>query len=248
MATALAPAADPAPFVKPGESEGNHRLFLMLEGVHCGGCVRRIEQALGGLSGIDEARVNLTTRRLTVGWHGDPAIGGKVTQTVQALGYGAVPFDPERLGSIDQQWEQFLLRCVAVAGFAAANVMLLAVSVWAGHFQGMGEATREFLHWFQALIALPAVAYAGRPFFRSALAALSARHTNMDVPISLAILLASGMSLFETIKGGEHVYFDSAVTLLFFLLIGRYLDTRARGSAARRRRDCSPSAHARSPD
>ena len=53
----------------------------------------------------------------------------------------------------------------------------------------------------------------------------------MDVPISLAVLLAGGMSLFETIQGGAHAYFDSAVTLLFFLLIGRYLDRRARGQA-----------------
>ncbi|MCB2009381.1 MAG: cadmium-translocating P-type ATPase [Geminicoccaceae bacterium] len=232
MATALASkAADPAPFIKEGGSGASHRLNLMLEGVHCGGCVRRIENALAELPGIDEGRVNLTTRRLTVAWHGSPAMGRKVTETLQALGYGAIPFDPERLGSIDRERETFLLRCVAVSGFAAANVMLLAISVWAGQFQGMGEATRGFLHWFEALIALPAVIYAGRPFFRSALAALAARHTNMDVPISLAILLASGMSLFETISGGEHVYFDSAVTLLFFLLIGRYLDTRARGSA-----------------
>ena len=109
--------------------------------------------------------------------------------------------------------------------------MLLAVSVWAGHFSGMGDATRTFLHWFEALIALPAIAYAGRPFFRSALRALHAGRTNMDVPISLAVILVPGMSLFETIRGGPHAYFDSAVTLLFFLLIGRYLDQRARGSA-----------------
>ena len=87
------------------------------------------------------------------------------------------------------------------------------------------------MHWFEALIALPAIAYAGRPFFRSALRALRAGRTNMDVPISLAVILAPGMSLVETIRGGEHAYFDSAITLLFFLLIGRYLDQRARGSA-----------------
>jgi Cu2+-exporting ATPase len=95
----------------------------------------------------------------------------------------------------------------------------------------MGPATRGLLHWFSALIALPAIAYAGQPFFRSALRALKSGHTNMDVPISLAVLLAAGMSLFETMAGGRHVYFDSAVTLLFFLLVGRYLDRRARGKA-----------------
>jgi Cu2+-exporting ATPase len=120
---------------------------------------------------------------------------------------------------------------MAVAGFAAGNIMLLSVSVWSGHVYEMGGATRALLHWFSALIALPALVYAGRPFFASALGALRDGRTNMDVPISLGILLASGMSLFETIRGGEHVYFDSAVMLLFFLLIGRYLDLRARGKA-----------------
>jgi Cu2+-exporting ATPase len=95
----------------------------------------------------------------------------------------------------------------------------------------MGEATRGLLHWFSALIALPAVVYAGRPFFASAWAALRHGRTNMDVPISIGIVLACAMSLFETVRGGEHAYFDSAVMLLFFLLVGRYLDRRARGRA-----------------
>ena len=87
------------------------------------------------------------------------------------------------------------------------------------------------LHWVSALIAMPAIAYAGRPFFASAIAALRQRRTNMDVPISLGVILVTGMSLVETINGGEHTYFDSAVTLLFFLLVGRVLDHRARGQA-----------------
>ena len=229
MATALA-SADPTPFVQE-EEEGRHRLHLMVEGVHCGGCVRKIEKALAEMPEVENARVNLTTRRLTVDWTGDATLGTGLVERVRGLGYAAIPFDPERLGPADANNERHLLRCLAVAGFAAANVMLLAISVWAGHFQGMGEATRGFLHWFEALIALPAIAYAGRPFFGSAIRALSARHTNMDVPISLAVLLAGAMSLAETVTGGEHVYFDSAVTLLFFLLVGRYLDARARGSA-----------------
>ena len=118
---------------------------------------------------------------------------------------------------------------MAVAGFAAGNVMLLSVAVWAG--QDMGAATRNLMHWISALIALPAIVYAGCPFFTSAIAALGARRMSMEVPISLAILLAAGMSLAETMSGGPHVYFDSAVALLFFLLIGRYLDSRARGRA-----------------
>jgi Cu2+-exporting ATPase len=230
-AEAAAASVDVAPFVRQEEGAGANVLHLMVEGVHCGACVRRIERTLERQGGLETARVNLTTRRLTLRWPGDPARANHLAQAVTDLGYTVVPFDPDRLKALDSTAESELLRAMAVAGFAAANVMLLAVSVWAGHFYVMGEATRTFLHWFQALIALPAIAFAGRPFFRSAFRALKAGRTNMDVPISLGVILAPAMSVVETIRGGEHAYFDSAITLLFFLLVGRYLDQRARGSA-----------------
>ncbi|MDH3918304.1 MAG: heavy metal translocating P-type ATPase, partial [Rhodospirillales bacterium] len=211
--------------------EGEQSLDLIVEGVHCGGCVQRIERALARRDEVTHARLNLTTRRLALAWRGPPESAEHLARTVEDLGYPVAPYEPARLSAAEGRAETQLLRALAVAGFAAGNVMLLSVAVWAGHFQDMGPATRGLLHWFSALIALPAIAYAGRPFFRSALQALKSGHTNMDVPISLAVLLAAGMSLFETMAGGRHVYFDSAVTLLFFLLIGRYLDRRARGKA-----------------
>jgi len=116
------------------------------------------------------------------------------------------------------------MKCLAVAGFAAMNIMLLSVSVWSGNAGDMTQETRDFFHWLSALIALPAAAYAGRPFFRSALRAIRGRQLNMDVPISLGVLLALGMSVVETADHAQHAYFDSAVMLLFFLLCGRYLD------------------------
>jgi P-type Cu2+ transporter len=227
--SAAAPTLDVAAYV---QAEGGlHRLHLMVEGVHCGGCVRRIERELAADPAVAEARVNLTTRRLVVAWRGAAATGNRLVERIERLGYRAAPYDPRQLASGDEAIEAWLLRTMAVAGFAAGNVMLLSIAVWAGHFQDMGPATRELLHWFSALIALPAIVYAARPFWHSAVEVLRHRRTNMDVPITLAIVLASAMSLFETVRGGPHVYFDAAITLLFFLLIGRYLDHRARGRA-----------------
>jgi Cu2+-exporting ATPase len=119
-----------------------------------------------------------------------------------------------------------------VAGFAAANLMLLSVSVWSGASGDLPASAQSLFHWLSALIALPAVAYAGQPFFRSAAQALGNRRLNMDVPISLGVLLATAMSLYQTMRGSEQVYFDAAVTLLFFLLVGRFLDQRMRVRAA----------------
>ena len=225
------PAA-PVDYAAYVRSEGGlNSLHLMVEGVHCGGCVRRIESALQADPDVAEARVNLTTRRLALSWRGRAARAPELARIVTDLGFRLTPYDPDRLGAADARQEKLLLRSLAVAGFAAANVMLLSVGVWAGHFSDMDPATRDLLHWFSALVALPAVVYAGQPFFRSALQALRHGRTNMDVPISLGVILAVAMSLFETISSGEHAYFDSAVSLLFFLLVGRYLDSRARGRA-----------------
>src|SRR5205085_9762603 len=99
---------------------------------------------------------------------------------------------------------------------------LLSVSVWSG--SDMPQETRDFFHWLSALIALPAAAYAGQPFFQSAWRALRARQLNMDVPISLGVITALGMSLVETATHAHHAYFESAIMLLFFLLCGRALD------------------------
>ena len=213
------------------DKAGHSILHLIVDGVTCGACVWLIESVLGREPDILEARVNLTTRRLVIRWNGPPADANRYARRVAALGFRLFPFDPDRMLATTNRTEQELQRAMAVAGFAAGNVMLLSVAVWSGYVQDMGPATRDLLHWVSALIALPAIAYAGRPFFRSALTALRGGRTNMDVPISIGVLLAAGMSLFETSASGVHAYFDSAVTLLFFLLVGRYLDARARGRA-----------------
>ncbi len=213
----------------PVDARGMATTYYLIDGLHCAACVWLIEQVLTRQSWVESARLNMTTRRLTVRWR--PAKGDDPARTIAALGYRAVAFDPAKLKRDDAAEETELLRCLAVAGFAAGNIMLLSVSVWSGAVGEMGPATRDLMHWISALIALPAVGYAGRPFFRSAIRALANKRTNMDVPISLGVILATGMSLAETAGSGAHAYFDAAVTLLFFLLIGRYLDRRARGLA-----------------
>ncbi len=213
------------------DDDGTTELNLAVENMHCAACLARIEGAYREEPGVT-ARANLTSRRLNLRFDPARADAAELVGRLSKLGYQAVPFEPSLTTARNRAEERRLLTALAVAGFAAANVMLLSVSIWAGAASGdMGPATRDLLHWISALIALPAIAFAGRPFYGSALEALRGRRLNMDVPISLAMLLAAGMSLHETWTSGAHAYFDAAVTLCFFLLVGRYLDRRARGRA-----------------
>ncbi len=221
-------AADPSAFVRGGD-DGLAHLDLLVRGARCAGCLAKIERGVGAITGVHSGQLNLSTGKLSVTLEPGVADPGVIARTVADLGYQVSPFDPGEAEQERDKYGRFLLLCMAVAGFAAMNIMLFSVSVWAGFTGEMQESTRALFHWLSALIALPAAAFAGQPFFRSAFASLRKGKANMDVPISLAVLLALGVSLYETITGGEHTYFDAAVMLLFFLLIGRWLDHRLRG-------------------
>ncbi len=205
-----------------------HNRYFHVDGIRCARCIHAIESALQSEPSITNARVNMSTGRLSVSWAGDESLAHGFADKISALGYGVKPFDAPKT---DHCEDRRLLRYMAIAGFAMGNIMLISVALWSSDQSIMGIATRDLMHWLSAVIALPTIAYAGRPFFASAMAVLRKGHTNMDVPISLALVLACAMSLFETLNHGEHAYFDSAVMLLFFLLIGRWLDARARGKA-----------------
>ncbi|MGV8936897.1 MAG: cation-translocating P-type ATPase [Allorhizobium sp.] len=195
---------------------------LSIPGIYCGACITTVETALKQVAQVERARVNLSSKRVSIVWRAEHV--GKVSDPVDlvraiaATGYAAHLFTSAEEAS--DEVRNKLIRAVAVSGFAAANIMLLSVSVWSG----ADAATRDMFHWISALIAAPALIYAGRFFYQSAWNAISHGRTNMDVPIALAISLSYAISLWETIHHGEHAWFDATVSLLFFLLIGRTLD------------------------
>eukprot|EP01037_Dinobryon_pediforme_P033302 gene33302-38680_t len=208
--------------------DGGAHMDLAVEGITCAACMSTIERGLSVLPGVAGARLNLTTHRLAVDWAPGACDAGAVVRRLEDLGYRAHPFDPARRSAEEESELRELWRCLGVAGFAAMNVMLLSVSVWAGNVSDIDPETRDLFHWISAVIAIPAVAYAGRPFFRSAARALAHFRTNMDVPISIGVWLTLGLSIFETLRSAHHAYFDSVLMLLFFLLAGGARDSNTR--------------------
>ncbi|SLN57897.1 heavy metal translocating P-type ATPase [Ruegeria meonggei] len=203
------------------------QIALSLPGIHCSACIATVERELNAQPGVEEARVNLTLKRAMI--KAAPELtAADLIPVMEQAGFEAHELDPGALSATQaNKAGRDLLMRLAVAGFASMNVMLLSVSVWSG----AADATRDMFHWISAAIALPAIAFSAQPFFANAWSALRVRRLNMDVPIVLAILLALITSLWETALGGEHAYFDAALTLTFFLLAGRYLDYRTRAAA-----------------
>lgn len=211
-------------FLRPAEGTPFLSLDLAVEGIKCAGCMASIERAMAQEPGVVGARVNMAARRLHVTFEKQDADPGRIIRRLDELGFKAYPFSPRQAEDGKSREMQRLLRALGVAAFAAMNIMLLSVSVWSGHETGLDATTRDLFHWLSALIALPTAAYSGRPFYESAISALKARRVNMDVPITLGIVLALVMSVFEVMRHGEHAYFDGVIMLIFFLLIGRVLD------------------------
>jgi len=207
---------------------GLKHIDLAVEGVTCAGCMSKIERSLSALPDVTLARVNLTNRRVALEWKQGALDPGRFIDRLAELGYKAYPFETESAEAREAERSRALLRYLGAAAFATMNVMMLSIPVWWGNGSDMLPVQRDFFHWLSALIALPAAAYAGQPFFRSAFAALRSGSVNMDVPITIGVTLALGMSLVETINHAEHAYFDAAIMLLTFLLVGRVLDQNMR--------------------
>ena len=200
--------------------------ILSLPGIHCALCISQVERTLSALPGVRDARVNLSRKRVRVD---APGIAPQVLiDTLAQAGHAAQELDTATMMAVETDAAgRALLTRIAVAGFAMMNVMLFSVAVWSG----AADSTRILFHWISAGIAVPALLFSAQVFFSAAWAALRVGRLNMDVPISLAIILACAMSIYETAMGSTHVYFDAALSLTFFLLLGRYLDHRMRVAA-----------------
>ncbi|MDG1472099.1 MAG: heavy metal translocating P-type ATPase [Ascidiaceihabitans sp.] len=228
MTLAACPACDVAPLAQDiaARDVKDANIVLSLPGIHCAACIGTVERTLLASKEVKNARVNLSRKRVTID---APDLGADTLIKMLAdVGYEANELNASLLGDAETDTAgRALLVRLAVAGFAMMNVMLFSVAVWSG----AAEATQGIFHWISASIAIPALLFSAQVFFSNAWTALRVGRLNMDVPISLAIILAGGMSVYETAFGGAHVYFDAALSLTFFLLVGRYLDHRTRMAA-----------------
>jgi len=213
-------------------ADGSREAHLMVEGIHCAACVWLIEKALAGMRGVIRAEVNLVHHRLQLRWQPDQVTLPDILKRMAALGYAAVPFNLENAeGKLKQQNRRLLFR-LGFAGFGAMNIMWISIALYAGAFSGISDEYRHFFHWVSCAIATPVLFYSGGPIITAALRGLRQARLSMDLPIAIGALATYSYSLWQTVDGGPHVYFDTVVTFLFVILVGRYLEALARRNAS----------------
>lgn len=208
--------------------------IVLVDGLRCSACVWLIERALGALPGVAAVQVNAGARRARVIWDAARCTLPRILETLGRAGYRALPLDAAALDDARRRESRASLKRLVVAGFGAMQAMMYASALYLGAFgtmDAMDGSTRDLFRWLGLLVATPVVFYAARPFFAGAVRSLAARRLGMDVPVALAIALIYAASLVEALRGGSEVYFDSVSMFVFFLLVGRHLEMRARHHA-----------------
>lgn len=205
-------------------------IVLMAEGIHCAACVWLIEHRLAKVQGVRSAHVNFTTRRIRLRWDNREVLLSSILHVLAELGYPSQPYDAQLSQKALEDYNRGLLYRFAFASFAMMNIMWISISLY---FGADDSEYKQFFHWVALALATPTIAYSGQPFFIGAWQALKGRRLGMDISISLGILTTYFYSLSSTLlpEYGGSVYFDTLVDFMFFLLLGRYLESISKSKA-----------------
>lgn len=201
---------------------------LLIDGIHCAGCVWLIERALLQLGGVSDIQINPVTHRARLTFDSQSVSLGSILDTLVHAGYQPRPLEAASLDDARGRESRDLLKRLLVAGFGMMQVMTYAFVLYMGDFSPLPGGTDELFRWLGFLVAIPVVFYSALPFFRGARQALRLKALNMDVPIAIAIAAVFGTSVYQALMFQGDVYFESVTMLVFFLLTGRYLEMRAR--------------------
>lgn len=212
-------------------SDNEYNLSFSIENLHCAACIWLIEQVLGQIDGIINARINLSNKILNIYW--DPNIIDihEIIKKINQLGYKLYPYVQSKLDKQNKQYEYKLIQSIALLAFATANIMLFSVSEWSGIYLGISLGYLISFHWLSFAISLPIILYTGRIFYIPAFKSIFTKQMGMDIPVTVAIIATIGLSIYNSLLHKSYIYFDASVILLFFLTVGRYLEHRTKSKS-----------------
>ncbi|MBN8432195.1 cadmium-translocating P-type ATPase [Microbulbifer salipaludis] len=204
---------------------------LLVGGITCAACVWLIEKQLTAMTGVERVSVNASTHRAQIVFDPSRVEVSALFSALASIGYRPSPATAANNERMLQQERRAAMRRLGVAGLGTMQVMMFAIALYFGGSKGIDLQFEQFFRWVSLIVATPVVCYAALPFFGAAWRALRSGHLVMDVPVSLAIGLAYGASVYATVFDTGEVYFESVSMFTFFLLLGRFVEMRARHRA-----------------
>ncbi|HHF3121099.1 TPA: heavy metal translocating P-type ATPase [Vibrio diabolicus] len=212
--------------------ENVSEVTLSLEGVSCAACAWLIEKQVSNTAGLVSIRVNTTTNRALLAWDKTQVRLSELLSVIHKLGYKAAPFEADKQeASYHRMMKQYLYR-LGIAGLATMQVMMLAVALYLEVFGDLEPEFKNYFRWVSLIFATPVLLYSALPFYLNAWRSIKGRTLGMDVPVSIALIFAYVASLIATVTEQGEVFFESISMFTFFLLVGRFLEMRARRKAA----------------
>lgn len=206
--------------------------ILTVDGISCAACAWLIEMQLDKLHGILKITVNATTQRATVKWQHEQLNLSDILIAIETIGYHALPFKADEAELNNKKQSKAFIKRLGISGILMMQVMMIAVGLYFGAFADMANEHKIYLRWVSFVLTIPIIIYGAFPFYTGALTALRMKRLSMDVPVSIAILLAFSASAWATVTQQGEVYFESVSMFTFLLLIGKFLEFRARARAA----------------
>ncbi|WP_105168088.1 heavy metal translocating P-type ATPase [Pseudoalteromonas sp. T1lg23B] len=207
-------------------------VLLSVEGISCAACAWLIEKQLLALKGVARVDVNTSTHRAMILWNAKQILLSDIIQSLMQIGYKAYPFQADDEATQKQAAAKAYIRRLGVAGIMTMQVMMFAFAMYFGMFSGMEDDFEQYFRWISLVLASPVILYSALPFLTNAIKGLKAKQLNMDLPVSLAIFGAYGASCYATVMEVGEVYFESICMFTFLLLLGKYLEFRARLKAS----------------
>ncbi|CCQ12134.1 Type cbb3 cytochrome oxidase biogenesis protein CcoI; Copper-translocating P-type ATPase [Pseudoalteromonas luteoviolacea B = ATCC 29581] len=213
--------------------QGNlNEVLLSVEGISCAACAWLIEKQLLALKGVARVDVNTSTHRAMILWDPNQIKLSEIIASLHSIGYKAYPFQADEEAAQKQAVAKAYIRRLGVAGIMTMQVMMFAFAMYFGMFSGMEDGFEEYFRWISFVLATPVILYSAMPFLTNAIKGLKAKQLNMDLPVSMAIFGAYIASSYATIMHTGEVYFESICMFTFLLLLGKYLEFRARLKAS----------------
>ncbi len=214
------------------QQQGKSVAELSVNNLRCSACTWLIESRLDKLDGVEQCQVNLTNQRMRVIWDENKLAISEILSTIQTIGYDAKPYRQDTHEAMLTRYNRRLMFQLGIAALGAMQAMMFAVALYFGEYKGMDVIDKQFLRWVSLFVSVPVFFVSGLPFFQSAWTAIKAKQVNMDVPISIALVVTFVTSLYATMTNTGETYYDSVSMLIFFLLAGRFVEHNARLKAS----------------